>query len=140
MAEIFTKEVHSLHGLSEQVEFTQEHIPGRISLGEHIPPASLVAQWERIHMLVQDTWVDLWVEKIPWRREWQMTLVSLPGKFHGQRSLARCNPWGPKLSTNNSSHNKYPRKSNLLSKLSAEFVFFFSNSGGQTEIEVPEFV
>ena len=26
MAEIFTKEVHSLHGLSEQVEFTQEHI------------------------------------------------------------------------------------------------------------------
>ena len=29
MAEIFTKEVHILHGLSEQMEFTQEHIPGR---------------------------------------------------------------------------------------------------------------
>ena len=29
MAAIFTKEVHVLHGLSEQMEFTQEHIPGR---------------------------------------------------------------------------------------------------------------
>ena len=28
-----------------------------------------------------------WVGKIPWRREWQPTLVFLPGEFHGQRSL-----------------------------------------------------
>ena len=27
------------------------------------------------------------VGKIPWRREWQPTPVSLPGEFHGQRSL-----------------------------------------------------
>ena len=26
--------------------------------------------------------------KIPWRREWQPTPVFLPGKYHGQRSLA----------------------------------------------------
>jgi len=25
--------------------------------------------------------------KIPWRRKWQPTPVSLPGEFHGQRSL-----------------------------------------------------
>ena len=31
---------------------------------------------------------DPWVEKIPWRREWQPTLVFLPGESHGQRSLA----------------------------------------------------
>ena len=31
---------------------------------------------------------DPWVRKIPWRRKWQPTLVFLPGKFHGQRSLA----------------------------------------------------
>ena len=31
---------------------------------------------------------DPWVGKIPWRREWQPTLVFLPGEFHGQRSLA----------------------------------------------------
>ena len=31
---------------------------------------------------------DLWVRNIPWRRAWQRTPVSLPGKSHGQRSLA----------------------------------------------------
>ena len=31
--------------------------------------------------------LDLWVRKIPWSRKWQPTLVVLPGKFHGQRSL-----------------------------------------------------
>ena len=31
---------------------------------------------------------DPWVRKIPWRREWQPTLVFLPGESHGQRSLA----------------------------------------------------
>jgi len=31
---------------------------------------------------------DLWVGKIPWRRKWQPTPVSLPGESHGQRSLA----------------------------------------------------
>ena len=30
-----------------------------------------------------------WVGKIPWRQEWP-TPVALPGKFHGQRSLAGC--------------------------------------------------
>ena len=28
-----------------------------------------------------------WVRKIPWRRKWQLILVFLPGKCHGQRSL-----------------------------------------------------
>ena len=28
-----------------------------------------------------------WVGKIPWRRKWKPTPVSLPGKFHRQRSL-----------------------------------------------------
>ena len=31
---------------------------------------------------------DPWVWKILWRRAWQPTLVFLPGKSHGQRSLA----------------------------------------------------
>ena len=29
-----------------------------------------------------------WVRKIPWSRKWHPTSVFLPGKFHGQRSLA----------------------------------------------------
>ena len=41
---------------------------------------------------------DSWVRKIPWRRKWQFTPVFLPGKFHGQRSLAGCSPWGHKES------------------------------------------
>ena len=28
------------------------------------------------------------------RRQWQPTLVLLPGKFHGRRSLVGCIPWG----------------------------------------------
>ena len=32
--------------------------------------------------------------KIPWRKKWQPTPVFLPGKSHGQRSLAGYSPWG----------------------------------------------
>ena len=38
-----------------------------------------------------------WVRKIPWRREWQLAPVFLPGEFHGQRSLEG-GPWGRKES------------------------------------------
>ena len=37
---------------------------------------------------------DPWVRKIPWRREWQSMSVFLPGKSHGQRSLASYSSWG----------------------------------------------
>ena len=37
-----------------------------------------------------------WVEKIPLRRKWRPTPVFLPGKSHGQRSLAGHSPWGYK--------------------------------------------
>ena len=36
---------------------------------------------------------DPWVRKIPSSRKWQPILVFLPGKFHGQRSLAGYSPW-----------------------------------------------
>ena len=39
-----------------------------------------------------------WVRKIPWRRKRQPTPVFLPGKSHGQRSLADYSPWGCKES------------------------------------------
>ena len=39
-----------------------------------------------------------WVGKIPWRRKWQTTPVSLPGKFHGQRRLVGFSPRGHKES------------------------------------------
>jgi len=37
---------------------------------------------------MQEMWFDPWVEKISWRRKCQPMPVFLPGKFHGQGSLA----------------------------------------------------
>ena len=39
-----------------------------------------------------------WVSKMPWRWVWKPNLVFLPGKSHGQSSLAGDNPWGHKES------------------------------------------
>ena len=41
---------------------------------------------------------DPWPGKIPWRKKWQPTPVFLPGKHHGQRSLAGYRPWDHKQS------------------------------------------
>ena len=38
------------------------------------------------------------VGRIPWRRKWLPTPLVLPGKSHGQRSLAGYSPWGRKES------------------------------------------
>ena len=35
---------------------------------------------------------DPWVRKMPWRRKWQPTPVSLPGESHGERSMAGYSP------------------------------------------------
>ena len=34
--------------------------------------------------------------RFPWRRKWQPNSVFLPGKSHGQGSLAGFSPWGRK--------------------------------------------
>ena len=47
---------------------------------------------------IRDPWVDPWVGKIPWRRNWQPTPMFLAGEFHEQRSLAGYSPWGHKES------------------------------------------
>ena len=36
----------------------------------------------------EDARFCLWVKKILWRRKWQPAPVFLPGRTHGQRSLA----------------------------------------------------
>ena len=40
-----------------------------------------------------------WVGKIPWRKEWQLTPIFLPGESHGQRSLAGYSPGVTKSQT-----------------------------------------
>ena len=49
---------------------------------------------------------DPWVRKISWRRKWQPTSVFLPGKSHGQRSLACCSPRVAKSQTWMSMHTQ----------------------------------
>ena len=43
---------------------------------------------------IWETRINLWVGKIPWRKEWQSIAVFLPGKSHGQKNLAGYSPWG----------------------------------------------
>ena len=53
---------------------------------------------------MQETWVQSLGQEGPQRRKWQPTL--LPGKPHGQRSLAGYSPWGRKAAamTEHSTH------------------------------------
>jgi len=60
--------------------------------------ASLVAQMVKNPPAMQETQVQSWVRKIPWRRKWLPTPVFLHGEFHGQRSLAGYSLWGCKKS------------------------------------------
>ena len=39
-----------------------------------------------------------WVEMMPLRKKWQLTAGVLPGKSHGQKSLAGYSPWSRKQS------------------------------------------
>ena len=41
---------------------------------------------------MQETWFQSLDWEDPWRRKWQATAVFLPGKVHGQRSLAGYSP------------------------------------------------
>ena len=60
----------------------------------------------------QETHVYLWGGKVPWRRKWLPTPVSLPGKSHGQRSSAGYRPWGHReLDTTQHQHQHHQRES-----------------------------
>ena len=69
----------------------------RISSPKDLNRASLVAQWQRICLSVQETWVQSLGREDPWRKKWQSTAVFLPGTSHGQRSQAGCSPWGRRV-------------------------------------------
>ena len=62
----------------------------------------LYGTWDSVQWSVAarmgDPGFNPWVEKIPWRRKWQPTLVFLPGKSHGQRTLVGYRTWSRKES------------------------------------------
>ena len=53
-------------------------------------------RWKRICLQCRRLEFDLWVGKIPWRREWLPTPVFLLGESHGLRSLTDYSPQGHK--------------------------------------------
>ena len=58
---------------------------------------------------------DPWVRKISWSGKWQPAPAFLPGKFHGQRSLADYNPWSHKeLDTTEHTHTHAQAPTPLL--------------------------
>ena len=61
-----------------------------------------------------DARFDPWVRKMPWNRKWQPAQIFLPGKFHGQRSLAGYSPWSW-------------RKSDITGRLNNKFWTVFSD-------------
>jgi len=69
-----------------------------------------MAQWIKKQPAMRetpDTLVGSWVGKIPWRRKWQPTPISLPEKSHGQWCLVGYSPKGHKESdTTEHSTNK----------------------------------
>ena len=60
--------------------------------------ASLVAQMVKCLPAMQEIWVQYLGREDPLERKCQPTLVLLPGKFHGWRSLVGYSPWGRKKS------------------------------------------
>ena len=60
------------------------------------PGGSIVKNLPASAGVAGDIGFDPWVWKIPWRRKWQPTPVFLPGKFHGNWSLAGYNSWDHK--------------------------------------------
>ena len=57
--------------------------------------ASQAAQWQSACPCRRHKFSP-WVSRMPSRRKWQPTPVSLPGQSHGERNLVRCSPWGQK--------------------------------------------
>ena len=66
----------------------------------HSPPVCSGLSWWlrqwKICLQCRRPRFDLWVRKIPWRREQQSTPLFLPEKSHGQRSLVGYSPWAHK--------------------------------------------
>ena len=82
------KSTHSSSVVGPHVEFPGDSISLQVALVVKKLPANAGD--------TKDAGSTPGVGKIPWRRKWQPTPVSLPGESHGQRSLAGYCPRGRK--------------------------------------------
>ena len=61
--------------------------------------ASLVAQMVKKNLpAMQETWIQSLCQEDPLEKVWLPTPLSLPGEFHGWRSLVGYSPWNLKQS------------------------------------------
>ena len=88
------RKVNKINYFSYQVKTKTYKMP--FTLYSYVIVASLMAHFIKILPVIQETGFNPWTRKIPWRRKWQSALVFLPGKSHGQRSLAGYSPKGHK--------------------------------------------
>ena len=72
------------------------HFVHSIDSGWSFPGAAVVKNSPPLQEM-QEVWSSPWVGMISWIRKWQPTPVFLPGKRHGQRSLAGYSSQGRKL-------------------------------------------
>ena len=76
---------------------------------------------------MKEMWVQSLGEEDPWRRKWQPTPVFLPGKPHGQRSLAGYSSWVAKKPDTTQRLNKTATTKNLTISSSYIPKISFSN-------------
>ena len=89
-----------------------------------------MAQWWRIHLQCRRCKRSAfypWIGKIPWSRNWQPKPVFLPGKSHGQRSLAVYSPWscktvGHNLVTKQTKSTQIIANLSLISRIVEKFL------------------
>ena len=81
----------------------------------------------RVHLQCRRPGFNLWVRKIPLKREWQPTPVVLPGEFCGQRNLTGYGPWRCKEldMTDQLTHTLTAIYRNAITLKSVLCVFFF---------------
>jgi len=107
--------VHNLPARSGETRIK----PINISTAKYTNSQTKLAEWSRIHLPSRRHGFDLWVRRIPWRRKWQPSPVFLPGKSHGQRSLAGYSPWGRKESGTTEVTKQHPNPYYFLTHASS---------------------
>ena len=80
--------------LAPQKDLQRSKLPLNSSSKQYHPPPPMLQARTAHHSHIY--FRDPWVNKIPWRRKWQPTLVFMLGTSRGQRSLAGYNPRGHK--------------------------------------------
>ena len=84
------------------VQFSQHHLSALYCLAFCVKIPSGSPDCTKNLCAMQETSrryeIDSWARKIPWSSKWWLSPVFLPGKYHGQRSLVGCSPWGHKES------------------------------------------